>query len=169
MAQYQQQLATSYNQRVQLRRYTPGELVLKKVLPAGKNPADGKLGPNWDGPYQIDSVVGVRAYQLKDIGSKHFSAENWRQRSLRRLGTSSPSSRKPNTLTKSFVPSTPSSSFSSLLSTHNMPSQVALINSIEIRCLVPKSLLNWRGVNVGGYSIKVLHFLLWLGLCYMVS
>ena len=70
MAQYQQQLAKSYNQRVQLRRYTPGELVLKKVLPAAKKPADGKLGPNWDGPYQIDSIAGVGAYRLKDMSRR---------------------------------------------------------------------------------------------------
>ncbi|KAF5932721.1 hypothetical protein HYC85_028892 [Camellia sinensis] len=44
MARYQQQLAKSYNQRVQLRRYTLGELVLKKVLPAARNLVEGKLG-----------------------------------------------------------------------------------------------------------------------------
>lgn len=51
VARYQQQLAKLYNQRVQLRRYTPEELVLKKVLPAARKSVDGKLGPNWDGPY----------------------------------------------------------------------------------------------------------------------
>ena len=44
MARYQQQLAKSYNQRVQLRRYTPGELVLKKVLPADSKTDRWKIG-----------------------------------------------------------------------------------------------------------------------------
>lgn len=67
VAWYQQQLAKSYNQRVQLRCYTPGELVLKKVLPAARKPADGKLGPNWDDPYQVDSITRVGAYRLRDM------------------------------------------------------------------------------------------------------
>ncbi|XP_028073724.1 uncharacterized protein LOC114276144 [Camellia sinensis] len=46
MARCQQQLAKSYNQRVQLCHYTPDELVLKKVFLATRNPANGKLGPN---------------------------------------------------------------------------------------------------------------------------
>ena len=70
VVRYQQQLAKSYNQRVQLHRYTPGELVLKKVLPATKKLAVGKLGPNWDGPYQIDSIAGVGAYRLKDMSGR---------------------------------------------------------------------------------------------------
>ena len=28
----------------------PGDLVLKKLLPARKNPANGKLSPNWEAP-----------------------------------------------------------------------------------------------------------------------
>ncbi|KAF5932932.1 hypothetical protein HYC85_029103 [Camellia sinensis] len=70
MARYQQQLAKSYNQRIQLCRYVPGELLRKKVLPAARNPTDGKLGPNWDGPYQIDLIVGTGAYRLKDMSGR---------------------------------------------------------------------------------------------------
>ena len=37
------------------------------------------------------------------------------------------------------------------------------------RCLVPKYLLNRRGLIGGGCSTKVLHFQPWLGFCCMVS
>ena len=84
MARYQQQLAKSYNQRVQLRRYTPGELVLKKVLPADRRPADGKLGPNWDGPYQIDSIAGTGAYRLSDMSGRSLPRP-WNSTHLRKF------------------------------------------------------------------------------------
>ena len=50
---YQMKTARYYNQKVKPRSYMPGDLVLKKLLPARKNPVHGKLGPNWEGPYII--------------------------------------------------------------------------------------------------------------------
>ena len=44
-------MAEYYNKRVKLRRLDIGDLVLRKVNPATKNPAQGKLGPIWEGPY----------------------------------------------------------------------------------------------------------------------
>ena len=35
-----------------------------------KNPAWGKLGPNWEGPYRITSVVGIGAYYLEDLDER---------------------------------------------------------------------------------------------------
>ena len=54
---YQRKTARYYNQKVKPRSYTPGDLVLKKLLPVRKNPAHGKLGPNWEDPYIISRVV----------------------------------------------------------------------------------------------------------------
>ena len=51
MTKYQQKMAEYYNKRVKLRRLNIWELVLRKVTPATKNPAQGKLGPTWEGPY----------------------------------------------------------------------------------------------------------------------
>lgn len=70
LASYQQQLARGYNQRVRERRFAVGELVLKKVLTADKNPSEGKLGPNWQGPFKIISVAGRSAYRLEDMDGK---------------------------------------------------------------------------------------------------
>ena len=43
---YQRKTARYYNQKVKPRSYKLGDLVLKKLLPARKNLAHGKLGPN---------------------------------------------------------------------------------------------------------------------------
>ena len=63
--EYQRKTARYYNQRVKPRRYMSGDLVLKKLLPARKNPAHGKLGPNWKGPYIISRVVRPGNYELQ--------------------------------------------------------------------------------------------------------
>ena len=67
LAYYQHKLKQGYDANVKLRPLTPGELVLKKVLGTAKNPAWGKLGPNWERPYCITLVVGIGAYHLEDL------------------------------------------------------------------------------------------------------
>ena len=44
---------------MKLRPLTLGNLVLRKVVMTVKNPALGKLGPNWEGPYIITLVAGI--------------------------------------------------------------------------------------------------------------
>ena len=44
--------------------------MLRKFLGNTKNPTLGKLGPNWEGPYRITSVVGIGAYYLEDLNEK---------------------------------------------------------------------------------------------------
>ena len=46
MAKYKQKIAEYYNRRVKLKNFNIGDLVLRKVTPATKAPAQGKLGPN---------------------------------------------------------------------------------------------------------------------------
>uniref|UniRef100_A0A2N9HLW7 Integrase catalytic domain-containing protein n=1 Tax=Fagus sylvatica TaxID=28930 RepID=A0A2N9HLW7_FAGSY len=53
LASYQQQLKKGYNKNVRLRSFQQGDLVLRKVFGNTKNPNDGKLGPNWEGPYRV--------------------------------------------------------------------------------------------------------------------
>ena len=55
---------------VKLMPLAPGDLVLRKVLGNTKNPTWGKLGPNWEGPYHITSVVGISAYYLEDLDER---------------------------------------------------------------------------------------------------
>ena len=41
--------------------------MLRKVLGTAKNPAWGKLGPNWEGSYRITLVAGICAYHLENL------------------------------------------------------------------------------------------------------
>ena len=72
LAAYQQQLARGYNQKVKARRFAVGELVLKKTLPGDRNPNEGKLAPNWQGPYKVLSKAGRAAYRLEDMEGKEL-------------------------------------------------------------------------------------------------
>ena len=59
LAYYQHKLKQGYDTNVKLKPLAVGDLVLRKVLEATKNPAWGQLGPNWEGPYRITSVAGM--------------------------------------------------------------------------------------------------------------
>ena len=67
LAHYQQKLKRGYDVHVRIRPLTPGDLVLRKVVGSAKNPAWGKLGSNWEGPYRITSNTGIGAYFLEDL------------------------------------------------------------------------------------------------------
>ena len=70
LAYYQHKLKQGYDTKVKLRLLEPSDLVLRKVLSTAKNPACGKLGPNWEGPYRITSVAGIEAYFLEDLDER---------------------------------------------------------------------------------------------------
>ena len=83
LAYYQQKLKQGYDANVRLRPLTPGDLVLRKVVGAAKNPAWGKLGPNWEGPYRITSQAGIGAYFLEDL-DEHVIPRLWNVNNLKR-------------------------------------------------------------------------------------
>ena len=70
LAYYHQKLKQGYDVNVKLRPLAPGDLVLRKVVGATKDPSWGKLGPNWEGPFQITLVAGIGAYYLEDSDEK---------------------------------------------------------------------------------------------------
>ena len=70
LAYYHQKLKQGYNVNVKLRLLAPGDLVLRKVVGAAKDPSWGKLGPNWERPFRITSVAGIGAYYLEDLDEK---------------------------------------------------------------------------------------------------
>ena len=77
---YQRKTAGYYNQKVKPRSYMPGDLVLKKLLPARKNPTHGKLGPKWEDPYIISRVIRPGNYEFqKDEGKIPHHAWNAEQ------------------------------------------------------------------------------------------
>ena len=59
--------------KVNPREFKVGDLVLRKVVGNKKDPREGKLGPNWEGPYRITSVLGNGAYRLEDSEGKELS------------------------------------------------------------------------------------------------
>ena len=70
LAYYQHKLKQGYDMNVKLRPLALGDLVLRKFLGNTKNPTWGKLGPNWEKPYRITSVVGICVYYLEDLDKK---------------------------------------------------------------------------------------------------
>ena len=70
LAYYEHKLKQGYDMNVKLRPLVPRDLVLRKVLGNTKNSTWGNLGPNWEGPYRITSVVGISVYYLEDLDEK---------------------------------------------------------------------------------------------------
>ena len=59
-----------YDRNVRPRSFQIGDLVQHKVVTNTRNANDGKLEPNWEGPYKVLSLVGIGAYRLEDISGK---------------------------------------------------------------------------------------------------
>uniref|UniRef100_A0A2N9FPT4 Integrase catalytic domain-containing protein n=1 Tax=Fagus sylvatica TaxID=28930 RepID=A0A2N9FPT4_FAGSY len=70
LASYQHQMKRGYDKNIRPRSFQVGDLVLRKVVANTRNPSDGKLGPNWEGPYRVTSFAGVGAYRLTDLDGK---------------------------------------------------------------------------------------------------
>uniref|UniRef100_A0A2N9IA87 Integrase catalytic domain-containing protein n=1 Tax=Fagus sylvatica TaxID=28930 RepID=A0A2N9IA87_FAGSY len=66
IALYQGRMARYYNTKVKLRRFEVGDWVLRKVTQATKDPSQGKLGPNWEGPYKVIQYYRRGTYHLED-------------------------------------------------------------------------------------------------------
>ncbi|XP_075112033.1 uncharacterized protein LOC142182053 [Nicotiana tabacum] len=47
-----------------------GDYVLKSKTQAAKDPNEGKLGTNWDGPYKITAAASKGAFQLETMEGK---------------------------------------------------------------------------------------------------
>ena len=72
MTRYQQKMAEYYNKRVKLKRLDIGDLVLRKVTPTTKDPTQGKLNLNWEGPYQVVHYSRQGSYYLETLVGKRF-------------------------------------------------------------------------------------------------
>ena len=70
---YHRKTAKYYDRRVTPRSFRPGYLVLKKLLPARKDPTHGKLGPNWERPYMVSRIVRPGNYELQTEEGKTLS------------------------------------------------------------------------------------------------
>ena len=70
---YRKKTSKYYDRRVKPRSFKPDDLVIKKLLPARKDPTHGKLGPNWEGPYVVSKVVRPGNYELQTEDGKILS------------------------------------------------------------------------------------------------
>ena len=80
---YQHKLKQGYNSNVRLRPLAPGDLVLRKVLGTTKNPAWGKLEPNYEVSYKITLMARIGAYYLEDLDENVVSC-SWNVNDLRK-------------------------------------------------------------------------------------
>jgi hypothetical protein len=72
MAAYQQKSAQYFNKKVKPRSFKLGDWVLRRVTIATKNPTEGKLGPTWEGPYQVVKNHRQGAYHLQTAKGKQL-------------------------------------------------------------------------------------------------
>ena len=79
---YQRKTARYYDRKVKPRSYKHGDLVLKKLLLARKNPTHGKVGPNWEGPYIVSRVVRPGNYELQ-TGEGKVLSHSWNAEHLK--------------------------------------------------------------------------------------
>ena len=70
LAQYQNLMAKHYNSNVRHRDFQVGDLVLRKVMGATRDPSQGKLSPNWEGPYKISSWQRKGTYHLETLDGR---------------------------------------------------------------------------------------------------
>ncbi|KAG7559367.1 Retrotransposon gag domain [Arabidopsis thaliana x Arabidopsis arenosa] len=64
---YQQLTARYYNSKLKNRPLNVGDFVLRRVFDNTKEEGAGKLGINWEGPYQITEKVRNGVYRLQDL------------------------------------------------------------------------------------------------------
>ena len=83
MKRYQEKMAQHYNSKVKPRQFSIGDLVLRRVTLATKDPSQGKLGPNWEGPYKVIEIRRPRMYHLEDTSGRRLP-HPWNAEHLRK-------------------------------------------------------------------------------------
>ena len=83
LAQYQNLMSKHYNSNVRHRDFQIRDLVLRKVMGATKDPSQGKLGPNWEGPYRITSWQGKGTYHLETMNGRKLQ-HSWNTEHLQK-------------------------------------------------------------------------------------
>ena len=76
-------MAKHYNSRVRHRDFKVGDLILRKVMGAARDPTQGKLGPNWEGPYRITTWQRKGTYYLETIDGQKLP-HPWNTEHLRK-------------------------------------------------------------------------------------
>jgi hypothetical protein len=80
---YQEKKVRHYNSKVKPRQFSIGDLVLRKVALATKDPSQGKLGPNWEGPYKVVEIRRLGTYHL-EVANRRRLPHPWNAEHLRK-------------------------------------------------------------------------------------
>nr|GFD51941.1 reverse transcriptase domain-containing protein [Tanacetum cinerariifolium] len=65
-ARYKSKMTKYYNSRVRGVAFQPGNFVYRSN-DASHTVAGGKLGPKWEGPYEVTDALRNRAYKLRSM------------------------------------------------------------------------------------------------------
>ena len=72
MAKHKEAMARYYNRKVKVKRFNTGDLILRKVSQATKDPSQGKLGLAWEGSYEVICHSREGSYYLKSLDDQEF-------------------------------------------------------------------------------------------------
>ncbi|XP_057755308.1 uncharacterized protein LOC130974437 [Arachis stenosperma] len=78
-----QRISLRYNHGVVRREFAADDLVLRRNDIGPPIPGEGKLTPNWEGPYRIKAVIGKGAYKLERLNDDEVP-RTWNAANLRR-------------------------------------------------------------------------------------
>ncbi|XP_025674231.1 uncharacterized protein [Arachis hypogaea] len=81
-----QRISLRYNHSVIRREFAADDLVLRRNDIGPPTPGEGKLTPNWEGPYRIKAVIGKGAYKLERLNGNEIP-RTWNAAKLRRYYT----------------------------------------------------------------------------------
>ncbi|GKA21213.1 hypothetical protein Tco_0701202 [Tanacetum coccineum] len=68
-AKYKTKMEQYYNKRVRPAGFRPGEFVYRRNE-ASRMENEGKLGPNWEGPYRVTEAFENGSYKLQTMEDK---------------------------------------------------------------------------------------------------
>ena len=69
---YKNLMARQYDAMVKPRCFNIGDLILKRIILAIRNPTYGKLGPNWEGPYRVINCKRQGSYYLEALDGRRL-------------------------------------------------------------------------------------------------
>ena len=70
VAHYKNLITKHHDALVKPRQFNIGDLILKRVSLATKDPAHGKLGPNWEGSYRVINSKRRGSYYLEALDER---------------------------------------------------------------------------------------------------
>ena len=82
-ARYKNLMARQHDAMVKPKCSKIGDLILKRVSLAIRNPAHGKLGPNWEGSYRVINCKRQGSYYLEALDGQKLE-HPWNAEHLRR-------------------------------------------------------------------------------------